>query len=200
MVLFGLCFQPGDIEVQSLGEALAMRDAVSPQMAALGQGGIPFVPALYPWRWLRSELDSFRALQGGLLVAPILRQLIFNREPQTVVDWVQRVVRWPFRRIIPAHFANDLQAGPAQFEQAFDFLFEPFPTKQRKNPFLAWATIPFSSPAASSQGYRCPMPRDEDLAALRSASQLLTNGGILKPEAALLPRSSASTISRTGRR
>ena len=34
---------------------------------------------IYPWDWVRDDVQSFKALQGGLLVAPILQKLILNR-------------------------------------------------------------------------------------------------------------------------
>eukprot|EP00966_Prymnesium_polylepis_P013120 302572-Prymnesium_polylepis.2 len=40
-------------------------------MRSLSEGSVPF--GLYPWRWARDDEPSFRALQGGLLVAPILQ-------------------------------------------------------------------------------------------------------------------------------
>ena len=72
---------------------------------------------------MKDETPSFRALQGGLLVAPILQKLILNREPQRVADWVNTVSRWPFKRIIPCHFANDIKGSPADFQSAFSFLY-----------------------------------------------------------------------------
>lgn len=36
---------------------------------------------IYPWDWVGDDIASFKALQGGLLVAPILQKLILNRYP-----------------------------------------------------------------------------------------------------------------------
>jgi len=36
---------------------------------------------IYPWDWVGDDVASFKALQGGLLVAPILQKLILNRYP-----------------------------------------------------------------------------------------------------------------------
>ena len=33
---------------------------------------------IYPWDWVRDDEASFKALTGGLLVAPILQTLILN--------------------------------------------------------------------------------------------------------------------------
>lgn len=186
MALFGLCFQPQDIEILSLGDALTMSKQVSQSMAKLGEGAIPFVPALYPWRWLRSEQESFQALQGGLLVAPILRQLIFNRDPTIVIAWVKQVCQWKFTRIIPCHFANDIKSSPAAFEAAFDFLYEPQVSSVQGGPF-AWL-----APKKTEVRYRCPMPRKGDLMVLKQASSALIKAGTLLEEAPLLSRSGNS--------
>ena len=65
-----------------------------------------------------------RALQGGLLVAPILQKLIFNREPKQVLDWADKVSQWPIKRIIPCHLANDIKTNSNEFRKAFNFLEE----------------------------------------------------------------------------
>ena len=64
---------------------------------------------IYPWDWVGDDIASFKALQGGLLVAPILQQLILNREPIEVLDFADEVAKWPIERIIPAHLKNNLK-------------------------------------------------------------------------------------------
>lgn len=61
-------------------------------------------------------------MQGGLLVAPILQQLILNREPVEVLDFADEVAKWPFERIIPAHLKNNLQYTGRDYRAAFSFL------------------------------------------------------------------------------
>lgn len=63
----------------------------------------PDFAGVYPWDWVGDDKASFNALKGGLLVAPILQQLILNREPIEVLDFADEVAKWPFTRIIPAH-------------------------------------------------------------------------------------------------
>lgn len=58
---------------------------------------------VYPWDWVRDDVASFKALTGGLLVAPILQKLILNRNPIEVLDFADKVAQWPIERIIPAH-------------------------------------------------------------------------------------------------
>ena len=133
MALFGLCFYPSKIDVESPGKVVSMLSQVEPDMAVLGQGAIPGNGGLYPWSWRESEESSFRALQGkggrtasrsspALLVAPILQKLILNREPGRVLKWADKVSQWPIKRIIPAHFENDIKADGRSFRNAFNFL------------------------------------------------------------------------------
>lgn len=81
---------------------------------------------IYPWDWVGDDVASFKALQGGLLVAPILQQLILNREPIEVLDFADEVAKWPIKRIIPAHLKNNIQFagqdGGAAYRAAFSFL------------------------------------------------------------------------------
>ena len=102
------------------------------------QGGLPF--GLYPWAWAQDERPSFEALQGApasglgggglggggasLLCAPILQALILNRFPDETREWVRRVRRWPIKRIVPSHLANDIRASGDDLARAFDFLDE----------------------------------------------------------------------------
>lgn len=82
----------------------------------------PDFAGLYPWDWVGDDVSSFKALQGGLLVAPILQQLILNREPVEVLDFADEVARWPIERIIPAHLKNDLRRTGKDYRAAFAFL------------------------------------------------------------------------------
>lgn len=121
-------------------------------------------------------MPNFKALQGGLLVAPIIRYLIFNREPERVMKWVDAICKWPFKRIIPCHLANNIKATPSDFRTAFDFLYEPKSKTNILNIF------------GKGSSAICPIPLEEDLQVLREASKSLTTGGVLFPEAALLKR------------
>jgi hypothetical protein len=125
MVLFGLTFMPDGFIVSDLLEAYRNTSQVTPEMKLLGRGTIPFNEGLYPWTWVQSEIPSFKSFQGGLIVAPILRKLIFNREPEMVIEWADRVSQWPIKRIIPSHLANDIKASGKDFRDAFRFLEMP---------------------------------------------------------------------------
>lgn len=58
---------------------------------------------VYPWDWVRDDIASFKAISGGLLVAPILQTLILNRSPVEVLDFADTVAKWDIERIIPGH-------------------------------------------------------------------------------------------------
>ena len=130
--------------------------------------------------WVGDDKASFKALQGGLLVAPILQKLILNREPEKVLDWVNKVCEWPIERIIPCHFANDIKASSADFRKAFEFLQEPEVT----NP-LSRALSAFDNKKSKNI---CPVGDKKDTDFLSGISTLLTAQGVLFPEAGLVPR------------
>lgn len=117
IVLFAFYFRPQALAIATTGEMV--RDALqAPDRSKKNYFG------LYPFRWQPGWRQSFEALwgRGRLFVAPILQTLIFNREPQTVLDWAERVATWQFERIIPCHLEAPLAANPQTFRQAFTFL------------------------------------------------------------------------------
>ena len=125
-----------------------------------------------------------------LLVAPILQALILNRFPDETADWVRRVSRLKFRRIIPCHLANDLRATPADFSRAFDFLdtpSQPPPSAPPPTPPLVARIrerIPWLPPLPAAHGVRpAPSPRalPGDFALLTAASKLCTQIGLTAP-------------------
>lgn len=56
------------------------------------------------------------------MVAPILQQLILNREPIEVLDFADEVAKWDIQRIIPAHLKNNLKYTGKDYRAAFSFL------------------------------------------------------------------------------
>ena len=71
VVLFGLFFNPAAIVIKDGNEAYSnRRPDINPDFAGI-----------YPFDWVGDDISSFKALQGGLLVAPILQKLILNRYP-----------------------------------------------------------------------------------------------------------------------
>jgi hypothetical protein len=160
MVLFGLTFQPSGIKVLDTLASIKMLGQVPAEMKKLGEGAIPYDGGLYPWEWVKDDRPNFKALQGGLLVAPILQKLILNREPERVLAWADKVASWGFKRIIPAHLANDLKATGKDFRKAFNFL-------EKKGP-------------------RPPVGDPGDVKLLSDVSKSLTESKVLFPEAPLL--------------
>jgi hypothetical protein len=122
MVLFGLVFFPSGISVNGVIEAFTSLAKLNPNYKVLGKGAIPINSGLYPWSWAIDEKKSFEALQKGLLVAPILRKLILDREPQRVLQWADQISRWNIKRIIPSHLENNIKANGKEFREAFSFL------------------------------------------------------------------------------
>lgn len=177
MVLFGLTFNPPGLEISDLFKALSDTSKVTPEMKLLGRGTIPFNEGLYPWAWVTSEIPFFKAFQGGIFVPPILRKLIFNREPEMVIEWADKVSQWPIKRIIPSHLANNLQATGKEFREAFRFLEEP-----------ATSSSPFAGLFGGGSKQRDIGGSEEILSFLTTVSELLSKQGVVKPEAPLLPR------------
>lgn len=137
------------------------------------------------WEWVKDEKPSFEALKGkggrGLLVSPILQKLILNRDSDVVIDWVNKICRWKFKRIIPCHLANDIKATPQDVRDAFDFLFE-----KPKSPFdLLFQFFP-SQKKATSPSEQAFL---EDISFLGLVSKQLTEQNVIFEESPLLKRS-----------
>jgi hypothetical protein len=119
IVLFTFYFRPGAVKISSTGQALqALFTAPDKSRRAFG--------GLYPFQWQENWEESFQTIQaqGRLLVAPILQQLILNRDPQQTGDWIDRVTQWDFQQIVPCHLQAPISATPIEFRAAFDFLLK----------------------------------------------------------------------------
>ncbi len=128
IALFSFYFRPSALDIIDLGPAWKEAKAAGDRAARAYFG-------LYPFRWNRDWERSFDALSGDgrLFVAPILQQLILNRDPQGVLDWADRVAQWQFDRLIPCHLASPVQTNAIAFRQAFAFL-EPQPKLPEHQP------------------------------------------------------------------
>mmetsp|Transcript_2217 Transcript_2217/g.4758 ORF Transcript_2217/g.4758 Transcript_2217/m.4758 type:complete len:527 (-) Transcript_2217:43-1623(-) len=147
VVLFGLFFTPGAINIKDADTAFAER---RPDINSDFAG-------IYPWDWVGDDIASFNAIKGGLFVAPILQQLILNREPVEVLDFADEVAKWNIERIIPAHLKNNLQYNGKDYRAAFSFL------------------------EATGVPRGLPKPLDIDMKTLRDAEvNLLESGAIAK--------------------
>lgn len=154
MAIFGLFFFPGGISVSSIVDAFSDVKNAPEKSKILGEGAIPVSGALYPWKWVTDESKNFKALEGGLFVAPILRKLILDREPQVVLKWADRVSKWPIERLISCHFENNVKTNGKQFREAFSFL----------------------------EGKKSSVePFEEDLSLLSALDRILTKLGVVAP-------------------
>ena len=117
IALFSFYFRPAALETLSVRKCLGAAFNASNRSAKNYFG-------LLPWQWRKDWRRSFEALRGNgrLFVAPILQQLILNRDSQMTLAWADRVAQWNFERIIPCHLDSPIATNPAEFRQAFDFL------------------------------------------------------------------------------
>ena len=137
-----------------------------PRAVSFGLRGFTWSPE---WR------DSFARLTGPkLFVPPILQTIVLNKRPATARVWINRVARWPFQRIIPAHLRAPINAGPADFVAAFDFL----PQKNASawvNPFAAMLAKPQAGAPAAAAPFA-----EGDMRTLRSIGNLVSVLGVIK--------------------
>lgn len=103
-------------------------------LESYGYDGTPGPISLDQWRYKAIAFDfvtargadeaDFEALaRPAAIVNPLLRFLVYRRCPEQAAAWVQDVAKWPFKRIVPAHLAAPFDCTPAQFLDAFGFLF-----------------------------------------------------------------------------
>lgn len=131
------------------------------------------------------------SFQGGLLVAPILQVLLLNRDPGPVLDWADRVAKWPFRRVIPCHLANDVAATPKEFRKAFRFLETDSGARGGGGGGVAEGLASLFGGGGGGGGGKGKgaQPLAEDLQFLRDAEKTLVGLGTLFPAAEPVDRS-----------
>lgn len=89
-------------------------------------------------------------------------------------DWVDRIAKdWPFRRIIPAHFAAPISASRSDFLAAFAFLDELLDDRFVTRPSLS---LLFASIMGRAASYFPP----DDMKTLSSLDQFLVSAGVVK--------------------
>lgn len=115
--LFTLYFQASSLEIPNLIKVFQQsRQAIDHSSQAYF--------GLFPFKWQDDWQQTFQTLrrEGQLLVAPILQQLILNRQPQETLNWANKIATWDFSRLISCHFDAPVKTTPKQFLQAFSFL------------------------------------------------------------------------------
>eukprot|EP00288_Rhodomonas_lens_P017509 CAMPEP_0177696746 /NCGR_PEP_ID=MMETSP0484_2-20121128/4143_1 /TAXON_ID=354590 /ORGANISM="Rhodomonas lens, Strain RHODO" /LENGTH=439 /DNA_ID=CAMNT_0019207735 /DNA_START=193 /DNA_END=1512 /DNA_ORIENTATION=- len=78
-----------------------------------------------PFSWKGTEGRAFEAFSAGgkPTVLPII-EIILSRggDGQATQEWVDKVARWDFERVVPAHLNAPLDIGPREFEEPFAFI------------------------------------------------------------------------------
>lgn len=86
--------------------------------------------------WQEGYMDSFHQIADRLLVSPILQKMVFEKSRPVVRDWVEDVTKWPFVRVVPAHYAAPVDATPEDFRRAYGFALghetNPLPVEDMK--------------------------------------------------------------------
>lgn len=139
--LFAMYFRASTLEIPHFGEVF--RETIRAK-----ERSYKSYFGFYPFKWKSDWQHSFEVLRGNgrILVAPILQTLILNRAPRETIAWANRVAKWDFQRIIPAHFDAPVTATPQQFRQAFAFL--------ERQPKLDKTSLDYSLPEADFQVLR----------------------------------------------
>lgn len=82
-----------------------------------------------PWEWPTALVwrddrwvEKVKTVQNKLLVAPILQELVFSRDPNGALEYMRKLCKFRFRRIVPAHFDAPIEATPRDLRRAAAFL------------------------------------------------------------------------------
>lgn len=129
------------------------------------------------FQWVDGWQDSFAAVAGRVLVAPLLSVLLLNRHPRQVIAWAERVAAWDFTQMVPAHFAGPVAATPAEFRRAFTFLEK---APQRAPP-ASWLQRVLARLRGATEVEAAQPPvlgREVDLEFLRSVNEFITAKGL----------------------
>jgi hypothetical protein len=117
VLLFNFFFPAAAVADLGIGPLLALRPY------SLGWGG--WKP--FEWKSPEDEIKSFQTYSnnGKATIFPII-QIILARgnSGQAMQEWVNRVSKWDFTCVIPAHLDAPLAMGPAEFRSNFDFIQE----------------------------------------------------------------------------
>lgn len=79
-----------------------------------------------PFSWSpEAELEAFNAYSGGgTPTVYTIVQIILSRgnSGEATLEWVDKVSKWSFERVIPAHLDAPLNIGPKEFSATYDFI------------------------------------------------------------------------------
>ena len=65
--------------------------------------------------------ESFRKVSGRWIVGPVVYALVYQNIPAELAEWVDRVARWPFQRIVAGHFASPRPGTGRDLRRAFEW-------------------------------------------------------------------------------
>jgi len=171
LALFAFFFQPAALDVVPVPECFFQRKNC-------GMKGVFGWFDLYPFEWNAKEADrNFESLaRPKFIVAPILQELILNRKPDLVLDWLNDVTdRFDFTRIVPCHLATSIAATPSDLLNACSFLF---------------------NTASSSSSLPASQFADDDLVQLRNFEVDLIKAGSIYPRPTAVPDRPKSGLRR----
>lgn len=118
--------------------------------------------------------QSFATMSKKLIVSPIVKTLVFSKEPERVKDWVNRIIKdWKFKSIIPCHFSAPIPADGRDLRIAFNFLDELLPEVENKSPAFGFSLATIFSKASSF------FP-DADMKTLFSLDEFLVSVGAVR--------------------
>lgn len=154
------------------------RDVRAQQRAARGWQRIVLLVLYFVPFDLIDPGPAFAATAGRLVVAPVVRILVFPSIRRSVQRWVDAVCEWDFTSVLPAHFDGPVPAGPAEFRDAFAFL-----GGGEKTEGAAGATAGAGGAVpAEAVSYGSPVLPPKDRRALDTLARGLRVAGVVKPE------------------
>ena len=114
-------------------------------------------------------------------MAPVLTELILNREPEKVLAFVEKVSKWPIRRIIPGHLNNNIIINNSrEFSNAFNFLRSKKTDRQQTIPSSNILSL-FLNKKKDEEVHNESELEANDLKLMRTLSDLFTKLGVIAP-------------------
>merc|ERR1711924_558918 len=92
--------------------------------------------------------ESFRKVSGRWIVGPVVYALVYQNIPADLAEWVDRIARWPFKRIVAGVRMDDGSRGGAGGARGG------VGGHGRHRLVQSGAPLAFSAPPAGPQGIR----------------------------------------------